>query len=1015
MHSYDKRILPKSMRTIQIRLLFKKSSIIERIDPKNYRPISLLNCDYKLMSSILSNRLKPALPTSIDPAQSGIPGRYISEPINFIQSVIHHAQSQHKAWSLIFLDFEKAFDSVDHDFTFKMMKALGLPDDFVRWSKLSFTETSARLIVNGKLSRGFSLPGGGRQGDNLYPLLFAIVMQGLTIAVQKSEAQGVRIPGTNKRVKIKQYVDDSALISTSDADTIAYIKAVRRFEQASGMKVNWDKTDGMYIGTNARNPTRPSVTVNHDDGTHTTVHFAKCKQLPRTPGQPARTVTVYNTLLRYLGIYTGTAQTENCNWNKTKEAIRKTVEGRLQHETTDIGKVINCNPCVVGAANYVLSLASDTTLAAINELDKLTFLSVSGSKPILDPVTLYAQPHQGFPVTKLHTQRHIEALQAKPMYTILTSGPSTDYHYYWLHALHQIALTFNVYSIDDLLRMKLPDREYSHTHSPVHYQVYQALAAFRKIKEFTHVRDENDFYTAATAPLFFNPQITHTVHGAQVPWTYAGEMRRVRQKLRYPIQLLDSFIEADYKLHGSIASGRFLQPDELNTRFNVQMPHREWHSLIASIPQHIKNTICRGNRTRHYDHARSFVAQPAADGTPRRAFLIGDNGELTYMQLYKTPNGPRLLPTNPRQQGNSGDILDHDTRERFPHMRDLKKIKVRIDQGSIIPVDYAIPISAVPAYDTHMSTTRITYANPDATFKAIAKKHRLEETKVLDTIIAFQNRVTNTHPNLNISKLVSSIYRSLTHSMDKKLLFRILHDAVQMGTRAIKYFYEVQHAHKYDPGRIYPRFSILFPTFESTLQFEFFQHPFVVPLWQYTNTLIDIMGLPKKASSLDQALLLIYDLGNSSKITNILNINLIVLTLKAIWDTYVHQMKLWRRGDHTHKIAQAIKKLLTKNYHSKLRYEMNQLPHHLHTLQVHNPYKDARHRLLEREKAVLPTYSFNRKRLKDREIKAYKATWGKTNLVKLEGRQPTAVQFSSTYVGLPQPSRGGDDGAGRGA
>ena len=68
------------------------------------------------------------------------------------------------------------------------------------------------------------------------------------------------------------------------------------------------------------------------------------------------------------------------------------------------------------------------------------------------------------------------------MYTILTSGPSTDYHYYWLHALHQIALTFNVYSIDHLLRMKLPDREYSHTHSPVHYQVYQALAAFRKIR-----------------------------------------------------------------------------------------------------------------------------------------------------------------------------------------------------------------------------------------------------------------------------------------------------------------------------------------------------------------------------------------------------------------------------------------------------------------------------------------------------------------------------------------------------
>ena len=94
---------------------------------------------------------------------------------------------------------------------------------------------------------------------------------------------------------------------------------------------------------------------------------------------------------------------------------------------------------------------------------------------------------------------------------------------------------------------------------------------------------------------------------------------------------------------------------------------------------------------------------------------------------------------------------------------------------------------------------------------------------------------------------------------------------------------------------------------------------------------------------------------------------------------------------------------------------MCQLPHHLHTLQVHNSYKDARHRFLEREKAVMPTYTFNRKKLKPREISAYEATWCKTNLVKLEGRRPTAIQFSPTGVGLPHPARGGDDGDGRGA
>ena len=128
------------------------------------------------------------------------------------------------------------------------------------------------------------------------------------------------------------------------------------------------------------------------------------------------------------------------------------------------------------------------------------------------------------------------------------------------------------------------------------------------------------------------------------------------------------------------------------------------------------------------------------------------------MQLYATPNGPRLLPTNPRQTGQSGTVLDPATGERFPHLRELKKIKVRIDQGSVIPVDYAIPISAKPAYNSYMPTTQIVYAQPGTTFKTIAKKHRLEETKVLDTIIAFQTRVAATHPNLDVGKLVSAIY-----------------------------------------------------------------------------------------------------------------------------------------------------------------------------------------------------------------------------------------------------------------
>lgn len=83
--------------------------------------------------------------------------------------------------------------------------------------------------------------------------------------------------------------------------------------------------------------------------------------------------------------------------------------------------------------------------------------------------------------------------------------------------------------------------------------------------------------------------------------------------------------------------------------------------------------------------------------------------------------------------------------------------------------------------------------------------------------------------------------------------------------------------------------------YESTLEFEFFHNPLVQPLWQFTNRMIQHMRLPKMATTIDEALLIIYDLGGTSNIEHIININLIFLTLKTIWDTYVYQMNHWRK------------------------------------------------------------------------------------------------------------------------
>ena len=75
LQSHQNGILPKSTRRIQIRMIFKKTTDIEKLDPNNYRPISLLNCDYKILSSALSKQLSPLLQHLIDPTQAGAPDK----------------------------------------------------------------------------------------------------------------------------------------------------------------------------------------------------------------------------------------------------------------------------------------------------------------------------------------------------------------------------------------------------------------------------------------------------------------------------------------------------------------------------------------------------------------------------------------------------------------------------------------------------------------------------------------------------------------------------------------------------------------------------------------------------------------------------------------------------------------------------------------------------------------------------------------------------------------------------
>ena len=143
----------------------------------NYRPISLINVDIKILTKSLANRLKYILPTIIHASQTAVYGRKIDQTIHTIRDLIELANKEDEPAAFIFVDQEKAFDRVNHDFLYKTMRAFGIGETFIQWVSKIYSSASSVLNINGFLSKQIPLKRGVRQGCPLSSLLYVLVIE----------------------------------------------------------------------------------------------------------------------------------------------------------------------------------------------------------------------------------------------------------------------------------------------------------------------------------------------------------------------------------------------------------------------------------------------------------------------------------------------------------------------------------------------------------------------------------------------------------------------------------------------------------------------------------------------------------------------------------------------------------------------------------------------------------------------------------------------------------------------
>ena len=218
---------------------------------KNWRPISLLNVIYKLASGCIANRLKKVLPHLIHENQKGfLKDRFIGENIRLLYDILLYTEINNVPGMLLIIDFEKAFDSVSHNFLFKVLNFFGFGKSFQNWVKLFYENASSCVLVNGHFTNRFSIDQGCRQGDPLSPYLYLLVSEILGIIVRHSSSlNGLNVNG--KTIKLLQYADDTLLtLDGTKNDLQCALKILSDVESVSNLKINIGKTHVVWIGKN---------------------------------------------------------------------------------------------------------------------------------------------------------------------------------------------------------------------------------------------------------------------------------------------------------------------------------------------------------------------------------------------------------------------------------------------------------------------------------------------------------------------------------------------------------------------------------------------------------------------------------------------------------------------------------------------------------------------------------------------------------------------------------------------
>jgi len=320
---HESKSLCTSQKMGLITLLYKQG---EREDVANWRPITLLNTDYKIIAKCLAERLKSVLPKLIDEDQKGfVKGRSIESGVRIIQDTILYTEQNTQGGAVIFLDQKKAFDRVEPAWVKKVLSKFGFGKKFKKWIDILYGDIKSSILTNGFMSRSFKVTRSVRQGCPIAPYLYVLQAEPFAEAIRKdNNITGIKLPN-NKEVKLNLWADDTQTFLSTKNSFFHFFRKLQLYENSSGSRVNYVKTKGILLGTWRTKPP-PTTKISWVDN------------------------------IKALGIYHGYNIDEGKIWDQKIEKIKRNLQNWQKRDLSYNGKVLLLKTFGVSVINYELKM-----------------------------------------------------------------------------------------------------------------------------------------------------------------------------------------------------------------------------------------------------------------------------------------------------------------------------------------------------------------------------------------------------------------------------------------------------------------------------------------------------------------------------------------------------------------------------------------------------------------------------------------------------------------------------------